>query len=105
MKRLKEKWNIESNFQLGIIFTVFAVNGSLAVALVKPIMNFIGLNKELVSGFLFWPIRILLMFIVYQILLIVIGTLFGQHEFFWNMQKKTLARLGVSRFKNYKNEE
>ncbi len=49
MKKLKEKWGITSNFQLIIICVVFAITGSLAVWLAKPILNFVGLNKAAVS--------------------------------------------------------
>ncbi|MCM5662202.1 DUF6787 family protein [Galbibacter mesophilus] len=101
MKKLKEKWNIQSNLQLATILIVFSINGSLAVALVKPIMNLVGLEEN-VSAFVFWPVRILLMFIVYQLLLVVVGTLFGQQKFFLNMQKKMLSRMGIG-FKQYNN--
>jgi len=98
MNKLKQRWNITSNFQLIIIFLVFTINGSLSVAIAKPITNFIGISVETTNPFIFWTVRILLMFIIYQILLVVIGTLFGQHKFFWNMEKKMLSRLGLGNF-------
>jgi len=100
MKKLKERWNINSNFQLIMILLVFSVNGSLSVALAKPITNFIGISAETTHPFIFWSIRILLMFIVYQVLLVSVGTLFGQHQFFWNMEKKMLSRIGFKKFLN-----
>ena len=43
-----------------------------------------------------WGIdSILLIFPVYQILLVAFGWLFGQFKFFWNMEKKMLRRLGL----------
>ena len=98
MEKLKQRWNIESNFQIVVIFLVFAVNGSLSVALAKPIMSFIGISIESTNLIVFWAIRVLLMFVVYQVLLVVIGTLAGQHEFFWNMEKKMLSRIGFKKF-------
>ena len=97
MKKLKQRWNINSNFQLVIILLVFTINGSLSVALAKPFMQFIGLSVETLHPLVFWSFRIVLMFVLYQILLVVIGTLFGQHKFFWNMEKKMLSRLGFKR--------
>ena len=47
MKKLKEKWGITSNFQLLIIFLVFSVTGSLSLWVAKPLLDFIGLDKEL----------------------------------------------------------
>ncbi|MBZ9778664.1 diacylglyceryl transferase [Psychroflexus sp. CAK8W] len=100
MKKLKERWGIQSNFQLVIIFIVFAITGSSAAYLAKPVLNFIGLSREVFpehffGGFLYYSIRILFIFPIYQVLLVVIGTLFGQNKFFWNFEKKMLSRLGL----------
>ena len=99
MKKLKEKWGITSSFQLLIICVVFSVTGSISVWIAKPLLDFIGLDKSAVSPWIFWPIRIAIIFPIYQILIVIIGALFGQFTFFWNFEKKMLARLG---FKHYK---
>ena len=98
MDKLKQRWGIDSNFQIVIIFIVFAINGSLAVYLTNPITNFIGIHKETTAPLLYWPVRILVIFIVYQTTLVIVGTIFGQKKFFWNMEKKMLQRLGLGRF-------
>ena len=46
MRKFKERWNIQSDFQLAIIILVFSLNGSLAVYVAKPLLHFIGLNQE-----------------------------------------------------------
>ena len=102
MKRLKDKWGITSTFQLAIILIVFAITGSIAVWIAKPILDFIGLDKSTVSPWIFWPIRIAFIFPTYQILIIIVGALFGQFTFFWNFEKKMLARLGFKQFKETK---
>jgi len=99
MKKLKEKWGITSNFQLLIIFLVFSVTGSLSLWVAKPLLDFIGLDKATLSSWVFWPIRILIIFPIYQILIVLVGALFGQFKFFWNFEKKMLYRLGFKRFK------
>lgn len=98
MNKLKEKWGISSNFQFFIILVVFSITGSVAVFIAKPTLNLVGLNKELVSPWIFWPIRILIIFPIYQVLIVIIGALFGQFKFFWNFEKKMLSRLGFKRF-------
>lgn len=92
MNSFKKRWNINSNWQLAIILVVFAVTGSSSALLAKPITNFIGLTKENV-GFFYIPFRILLIFPIYQILLVLIGFLLGQFTFFWAFEKKMLQRL------------
>ena len=97
MQKLKEKWGIKSSFQLIIILIVFTINGSLSVFLAKPVLGLINIHKETTHPLIFWPIRIILIFVIYQITLVIVGTLFGQKEFFWNMEKKMLKRLGLGR--------
>ena len=100
MHKLKERWGINSNLQLIVIFIVFAITGSSSVFVAKPFLNFIGLQQ---SNFpeawwgelLYWSLRILLIFPFYQILLVIYGFLFGQFKFFWNFEKKMLKRLGL----------
>ena len=99
MNKLKEKWGITSNFQLIIIFFVFSVTGSLSLWLAKPLLEFIGLDKTALSPWIFWPIRILIIFPIYQILIVFVGALFGQFKFFWNFEKKMLSRLGFKHFR------
>lgn len=98
MEKLKERWGIDSNFQIFVILLVFSINGSLAVFLANPITSFLGMSKETTAPIIFWPVRIFVVFIVYQITLVIVGTIFGQKKFFWNMEKKMLQRMGLGRF-------
>ncbi len=95
MEKLKKRWGIENNLQLVLILVVFAVTGSSSVKLAEPVLHWIGLHQESVSGWIYWPLRILLIFPLYQVLLVLIGWLFGQFEFFWNFEKKMLKRMGL----------
>lgn len=100
MKRFKEKWGITSNFQLAIILIVFSITGSVAVWVAKPVLDLVGLDKEALSPLVFWPIRIFIIFPIYQVLIVLIGAIFGQFKFFWAFEKKMLVRLGFKQFKD-----
>jgi len=106
MQKLKERWGISSNFQLIIIFIVFAITGSSSVYIAKPFLEFINLDRarfgeSFFGGFIYYILRILLIFPFYQVLLIVFGTIFGQFKFFWAFEKKMLNRIsGGLLFKN-----
>jgi hypothetical protein len=100
LNNLKAKWNIQSNFQLVIIFIVFGITGTLSVEVGDPILDFIGLKKEVINPWIFIPLKILLIFPVYQILILIIVTIFGQFKFFWEFEKKMLSKMGFSRFFN-----
>lgn len=93
MKNLKKRWGIETNFQLTIIFVVFAITGSASAWLSKPFCFWLGITKTDL-GFWFTPIRLLLIFPLYQLLLVLIGFIFGQFKFFWAFEKKMLKQMG-----------
>lgn len=98
MNKLKERWGISSNWQIIVIIVVFAVTGSTATYIGKPILKFLNITSETFNTFGYWTLRILILFIMYQILLVLIGWLFGQFQFFWNFEKKMLRRIGFKRF-------
>ncbi len=95
MNKLKDRWGINSNLQLFLILTVFAINGSFAAWVADPVTTYIGLSKTSTSGIIYWPLRILLIFPIYQLTLPIVGFLFGQFKFFWNFEKQFLTRLGL----------
>lgn len=95
MEKLKERWGIESNWAIFAILIVFAINGSFAAWVAKPVTAFLGISSENMYPWLYWTLRILLVFPIYQITLPMVGWLFGQFQFFWAFEKKFLSRLGL----------
>ena len=98
MDKLKLRWGIDSNFQIAIIILVFAINGSFATWVAKPVTEFFGLSSETTEPYiLYLALRILLIFPIYQITLPLVGWLFGQFKFFWKFEKQMLKRLGMGK--------
>lgn len=95
LEKLKERWEISSNWSLVAILIVFAINGSFAAWVAKPITTFLGISPETMYPWLYWALRILLVFPIYQLTLPIVGWLFGQFQFFWTFEKKFLSRLGL----------
>jgi len=89
MNKLKERWGITSNRQLIIIFIVFAITGSLATMVAKPLTILLGISPDY---WLFWPLRILMIIPIYQLILIAVGWIFGEFDFFKNFVKKMFQR-------------
>ena len=103
--QLKRKWGVSSNFQLIIIFIVFGITGSLSVRLGEPLLNLIKLVPEKFEPIpfgkiIYWTIRIIAIFPLYQVLLIIVGALIFQFRFFCNIEKKILKKIGFIRFFN-----
>ena len=97
--RLKEKWNIKSNFQIIVILIVFALTGSASVKFAEPVLDFLNINITTFEDYLlgkvfYYLLRIIIVFPIYQVLLILFGTLFFQFKFFWGFEKKMLIKIG-----------
>ena len=95
MEKLKKRWGIKTNWYVIAIFIVFAINGSFAAWVAKPVTNFFGLSPETLNPWLYWPLRILLIFPIYQLTLPIVGWVFGEFTFFLAFEKKFLGRLGL----------
>jgi hypothetical protein len=103
MGNLKQRWGITSNFQLVVIFIVFAITGSTSAYLSKPVLAWMGITRDTFSPWLYWPLYVVLIFPIYQVLLLSYGFIFGQIKFFWWFEKKMLKSLGLGfLFKNEK---
>jgi hypothetical protein len=101
--RLKNKWAVESNLQLFVIFIVFGLTGSASVKIAKPLLILLGVEQTFfedifLGSLVYWILRILIVFPIYQVLLLFFGTLFFQFKFFWSFEKKMLSRMGFKRF-------
>ncbi len=93
-QKLKSKWGITSNFQFFIINLVFAISGFSSLIISRPLLNLFGINNDSLNWYLYYPLRILIIFIAYQFTLLIIAFLFGQFSFFWKQEKKILRRFG-----------
>lgn len=94
LEKLKQRWKVKSNLQMFIIFFVFSVSGSATLYIKTYIFHWINYSPQ-------WPtyikviMYILIMVPVYQLTLLVMGTLFGQFEFFWRFEKKAMRRFRI----------
>ncbi|MBC7523128.1 MAG: diacylglyceryl transferase [Flavobacterium sp.] len=93
MQHFKTRWKITSNWQIVVIILVFALTGSTAAFISKPILEFFGITKNSVSVVVYYLFYVLIIFPVYQILLLLFGFLAGQFEFFKTFEKKMLRSL------------
>ena len=99
MANFRERWNIKSNWQVIAIFVIFAVTGSTAAYLSKPILAFLGITRS--NPWIYFPLYIILIFPVYQVLLVFFGFIFGQFTFFWTFEKKMLRACGLGFIANW----
>ena len=92
LNNIKDRWGIESDFQFITILIVFAITGSTSLLISGPILDFINLKQLITVNWVYWLVRIIIIFPIYQLLLIVIGSLFGQYKFFKNFIKRMFKK-------------
>tara|TARA_B100001996_G_scaffold379643_1_gene365727 strand:+ start:1235 stop:1543 length:309 start_codon:yes stop_codon:yes gene_type:complete len=100
MEKIRSFFGVNSNYQLFIINVVFAVTGTLSLFFADYILKIILINQDTYGITSYWVIRIILVLPIYQVLLIFVGLLFGEFSYFWEMEKKTLKKLGLINEKN-----
>lgn len=95
MEKLKQRWGLKTNLDVLAVFCAFAVNGSFAAYIGKPLMAFLNLSINSTNPWVYYPVKIILISIIYQITLPIVGWCFGKHKFFYEFAKKFLSRIGL----------
>ena len=95
IEKLVNKFKANSIQHLFIIFIIFALSGSGSLFISSPILIVLGLDKLITFYPLYIFVRIILIIPIYQFILIIIASLFGEFDYFWKFEKKFLQRLRI----------
>ena len=95
IEKLINKFKANSIRHLFIIFIIFALSGSGSLFISSPILIVLGLDKLITFYPLYIFVRIILIIPIYQFILIIIASLFGEFDYFWKFEKKFLQRLRI----------
>ena len=95
IQNLINKFNAKSKVHLFIIFIVFGLSGSFSLWISSPILAALDLKDILNNYPLYILFRVLIIIPIYQLILLVIATLFGEFEYFWKFEKKILKRIKI----------
>lgn len=91
--KLKTKWNIHSNWDFWMIMIAFSLAG-MGVTKIRPIVfHLLGIETD-TALWIKVCVYIPLIFPLYQLLLLIFGTLLGQFSFFWEKEKQIIRFLG-----------
>ena len=71
-----------SKLHLFKIFIIFGLAGSLSVILSEPLLQLVSIENYISNKFLYWLIRLILIFPLYQFVLIGIALVFGELRYF-----------------------
>ena len=93
LQKIIDRFHAKSFKHLIIIFLVFALSGSASLFISSSVLAATNL-KELINFYpLYLFVRIILLIPIYQLVLIIIATLFGEFRYFWNFEKKFFKRI------------
>ena len=96
-KPMPERWTLPWYREMVLVCTVFAITGSSTMVLVRPaVSKGLGLQGSLKDGP--WSYRIcsiVVMTPIYATMLLVVGTLFGRHQYFRHFSVKMWSRFGI----------
>jgi H+/Cl- antiporter ClcA len=80
-EKLKKRWNIKSNFQVVVIFVVFAITGTSTIYVKRIFYEIIGITPEThfwIKVLLYLPVIL----IIYNVLFYSPGSCSGNFSFF-----------------------
>lgn len=95
MNKLKARWGVDSNWQLLTIFIAFGITGTSSAKFGEPLTLLLGISEDF---WMYWPVRLLIIFPIYQVVLLIVGWIYGELPFFWAFEKKMLSSMGWKRF-------
>lgn len=91
-ERLKKRWDIESDWQVAIILLAFTFTGFTTLYVHQQIDQLLGIGPK--SPFIYKVlVFIVIVLPVYNILLLIYGSLLGQYKFFKNFIIKFFSRI------------
>ena len=76
-----------------LIFIIFGISGSLTLILSEPIVNYIKKNEIVENKFILLLLQIIIIFPLYQLVLISIATIFGQFNYFLSFERSMFKKL------------
>jgi len=95
IQNLIKKFNAKSKIHLLVIFFVFGLSGSFSLWISSPIMSALDLKNVLNNYPLYIFLRVLIIIPIYQIILIIIASIFGEFKYFWRFEKQILKRIKI----------
>ena len=71
-----------SKLHLLKIFFIFGLAGTLSVFISEPLIQFVSIENFISNKFFYWLIRLILIFPIYQFVLIGVALVFGEFRYF-----------------------
>ena len=90
-------FNARSIRHLMIIFIIFGISGGVAVFCSKFLLLILNLDSLVMGNYIYWPLRLLVLIIAYQVILLSVSTIFGEFNHFKRYSLKFLSFLRINK--------
>lgn len=95
----KNRYSLEKDLDVWLVFILFGITGSSSMKVARPLLEVLGVTDS-TEWYLYYPVRILAVFVAYQLLFVFYGFVIGflrrpVWKFAWMFEKKMLSRLGI----------
>ena len=81
-KKLEEFFKARSKPHLLLIFLIFGISGSASIFVSDIVLDFLNLEQFDVPRFIYWPLRLFLLFVCYHFILLFVSACFGEFKHF-----------------------
>ena len=82
IEKLERMFKARSKMHLLVIFLIFGISGSASIFVSDIVLDFLNLEKFDVPRFIYWPLRLFLLFVCYQFILLFVSACFGEFKHF-----------------------
>jgi len=93
LERLRTAFKARSKTHLLLIFLIFGLSGILSVSASDVVLDILGLDKDTTTTLIYWPTRLITLFIVYQGILLMVSACFGEFNHFSRYSLKLIRRI------------
>ena len=93
MKKLIIAFKARSKAHLVLIFLIFGLSGILSISASDIVLDFLGLVQNTTNALIYWPTRLVTLFLVYQLILLLVSACFGEFRHFSKYSLKLIKRL------------
>lgn len=89
--KLKQRWNLNTTWQVLVVLFVFACTGFTVMFLKNPLLGLI--DPSFKESTIFTMLYYILILPVYNLFLLFYGLIFGKFKFFWEFEKRFVKRM------------
>ena len=90
IEKLRGRWKLKSAWQVIIVLLAFACTGFTILFIKRPLLSFLAGEQgdSTVASVLYY----IFILPIYNVILLGYGFIFGQFRFFWEFEKRFMAR-------------